>query len=397
MRNETDIKKIAEALGEGYVEEVETMTDEELKSISDSLKDNKSETSEKVLDLPSNNSILKMAPEGYMDSINESKKEFADKAIESTLVTDPMTGKVAVLDNDFDDMLADASLNDILDDTIPENIAKSKSILKDNLNIDLSEENLLELLAFIRKVEDGKVPKIYPELPLVIKDIIDDTTKMTPDMQTKEFMAREFYSMIRRELLIDSEFIELEKAIAKEMDIPNIMDMYLDHITETMEVNIYNKAVEIQETEPDKALQLFGMVDAFKDAYMYTTLKEKVSNKKGIINKELTKDLKRYDKLCSKFNAKYKSSKYVMTDIRTLIYILDRKLPNEIPMDSIKKFILLFIKISRNKEVENIADHTFMYYTAKLIEALDHIDSDETKMKDIIINNITEVINIIEE
>lgn len=203
--------------------------------------------------------------------------------------------------------------------------------------------------------------------------------------------------MIKNELFIDSEFIELEKAIAKEMDIPNIMDMYLDHITEAIEVDIYEKAIEIQDVEPEKAKKMFDMVDAFKDAYQYTTLKEKIGNKGGIVNKQLTKDIKKYDRLCNKFNAKYKSSKYVMSDIRGILYILDRKLPDDIDLDSIKKFIVLFINIARKKDIKNISHHTFMYYTVKLIESLDHIDSDETVMKDKIINNIIEVISLIEE
>lgn len=397
-KNIKDVKKILDGEFGDYMKEELNMTDEDLDVVVDEISNERSEVSNKILDLPSNNPVVKVPSKEYIDSINESKEMYEDKKIPRTVRVDPTTGNTHIGNNlEKDISLEDSSISEILDGNINNSSEKIGNILRDSVDSDLTDANVLEVINFINKVEATKPKQLYPLLPNFIKDMINNDMPNDITIKHKEYMAVEFYEMIKRDLYMDQQFLELEEAIKKELDIPDILDIYLDHIQDIMEKDILEKADAMEKGHPDKAKVLRDMSAAFTDAYSLCTVRKKILNKKNIINKQLTKELKKYDHYCKKFNAKYKPSKYVITDIRSLLYILDRKLPDDIHIDSIKKFIILLCQIFRKKEVDNIIDHTYMYYTTRLIESLEHISSSKSQLYYEIINNITDIIKLIEE
>lgn len=403
------LQGIANELGEEYKalvdefsdEQVEKMFREELSDIeiaTELTEEARSELSKKLLQLPSNsNSVLVMPPEDYVQSLNESKEKYDGVPIPAKVTVDPVTGKhtydlMDIIDDKID---TEITLEDIIDekDNLPND--RYLNTIKTSLGGDIEDSDILEILEFISKVQKEKPKKIYPILPESIKKIINETIPVY-NPQHYEMAAREFFNMLNLELSMDKQFIELEEAIKNEVQIPDMTDMYLDHIKDVMEIEIHKRADKLDEIAPEKAKILRDISAAFTDAYTYKTIIDKINNKKKIINKELTKELADYDHYCKKFNAKYKHSKFNISDIRQILYILDRKLPSDISIDSIKKFIILFCKVTRTMTPDNLVHHTYMYYTTRLLEALDHIDSPKTEMSKTIIENITNVIRMIE-
>lgn len=402
------LMEIGKHLGQEYTEMIEGLDDanvEELFNEHQDLMDclpemaeeSRSESSKKLLELPSNRPVVMMPPKEFVDSINESKELLEGKMIPATVTVDPITGTHAIDPNIHEDLhVSDVTISDIIDGK-ELNPSDLKDTFKYSLGDDITEAEVLEIIAFVNRVQKEKPKYLYPLLPNVIKRAIDETIPKNADIRAREFAAFQFYDMIKKEIIIDKQFIELEETIKKELNVPSITDMYMDHIKDVMEVKMLEKADELSESNPEKAETLRAISRAFTDSYEFTTIKSKINNKAGRLNRELNKELKDYHHHCKKFNAMYKPSKFIITDIRKLAFILDRKLPEDISMDSIKKFVMLLCKVFRNMDPENIVQHTLMYYTCRLIESLDHIDATKTEFTNKLINNISEVIRSIEQ
>lgn len=394
---QNEAMEIASALGEDYKDIVGEMSFDEIQDLFSTTEEERSESSKKLSKLPSNtNSVLEMPTQEYLDSIKESKNMYEGIATQATVSIDPVTGLQKITDTGDTLEIADRSISELVDINNPDT-NNIKDTLSGTLGSDLSDPDIIEILTFMRTVEQNPPKKLYNILPRAIKEVIDSSCKSMPQPDIKEIAAREFYNMIYSELRVDKEFLELDEMIKKEMDLPDIADMYLDYIKDIMEQDLLKKADIVESQSEEKAEILRKMSAAFTDSYTYETLRRKIGNKKSIINKQLTKELKDYDKYCLKINAMYKHSNFIIVDTRSLLYILDRKLPEDIHIDSIKKFIILLFQICRNKDISKIEDHTYIYYSTKLIQALDHIDSPKTDMSTTIVQNITDIIRLIEE
>lgn len=373
---------------------VNSMTDQEIEEL---YAMTQTDEGDKMKDLPSNSPILKMPSEDYVKSINESKKEFEGKTIPMNVRVDPSTG-LPNMHNPIRVADTEITLDDVFENGV-EDI--STDMLKPmgelfGMEREMSDMDAMETLEFIKRVSKSKPISMFAELPQFMKNLIIDSAPAATPKQREEF-AINLYNVIQLELKESQSFLELDELISGVHDeIPEMLDMYLDHIRHTMEVKMLEGIESIEEGSKDKAEKIRGMSAAFTDSYTYETIQNKIRNKQRIINKELEKEIKNYNKYCAKFNAAYLSSKWVIPDIKGVLYILDRKLPKEINIDSIKKFIILFCKISRKKTVSNIVDHSYMYYTVKLIESLDHITSPKSSMHDTILNNVAATIHLLE-
>lgn len=401
MSQQNELEKLKKDLSEmdkeNAAEAINNLSPEQVDLLFEALSSEKSESSEKLSKLPSNTTnVLEIPSKEYLDSISESKERLDGVPIKATMNIDPITGLSSISTDPDSIPVADRSISELVDMDNPDT-EKLKDTLTAAVGPDLSDVDILEILSFLKKVEDEKPKKLYNLLPRSIKKAIDDAFKYETHKDAKEFAAREFYNMIYSEIKVDKEFMELDEMIKKEMEIPDITDMYLDYIREVMEDKLLEKANVVEKESVEKAEILRRMSASFTDSYTYTTLRNKIMNKRGIINKQLTKELKNYDSYCNKINAMYKHSNFIITDVRTLLYILDRKLPDDIHINSIKKFIILLFQICRNKDISKLEDHTYIYYSTKLIQSLDHIDSPKTDMSITILKNIIEIINLIEE
>jgi hypothetical protein len=100
------------------------------------------------------------------------------------------------------------------------------------------------------------------------------------------------------------------------------------------------------------------------------------------------------------FTNKYKNSEYNIYDIKLTLPVLERLIvDNEKYNDAdMIAFLICFCKYIKNFRVENVLEHSFMYYVIYNIVIAGSNVSDKTKeVSDIFINNIKEVIDNLKE
>lgn len=310
---------------------------------------------------------------------------------------DPVTGMIREADTSIP--LADKSISEVIE-TAEENPENYTDTFNAILGEELGDKDVLEIINFMKMVEQEKPKKLYNILPDAIKRTIYNTTKGMGTKEQNEGMARAFYDLCIQELKSDQVFYDMDnmlRAEMKQLENPDYMMFYLEHIKEHMEIKIIETA-ETYEAEgyPEKGQIFRNISESFTEAYTYSKLHKKIKNKARVLKKELNKDIKDFNKICSKVNAMYLHSKFVITDTRTLLPTLDRVLPKEIDKDAIARFLVLLMNELRRNNPDDIKQHTYIYYSIKLINALEHIHSDNSEFKDLIIANIVGVINEIE-
>lgn len=292
---------------------------------------------------------------------------------------------------------AEVSVSNIVDgDDI--NKLESASINEDTLSklneMGLSEEDTAVLTRIIIRRMNNEKFSMYKELPQSIKNIVRSmcgSNNITQLQACSEIVIDQFIS----ELKIEQEFIDLQDTIKKEMNIPDLVDMYGDYLKESMEIKLLEKADELESTAPDKAQTLREISAAYSDSYTFARqLKAFYNNEKEC--RRLDKELKKYDRYCTDFNYKYKNTKFKINDIKLVAHTLDRLFKDEVSIVSIKKFVILLCRITRNMDSNNVVEHSFMYYSVKNILSLDYIDIN-SELYITLKNNIKEVIDLIEK
>lgn len=317
---------------------------------------------------------------------------------EALMEINPITGEQKIIGTAGQaQSRAEVSISNIVDG---EDIKKldSATINEDTFNklneMGMSEEDTLTLTNVIMRKMKGEKFSIYKELPQSIKNMVRSmcgSNNITQLQACSEIVIDQFIG----ELKIEQEFIDFQDTLKKEMNIPDLMDMYGDYLKESMEVKLLEKADELESVEPEKAQTLREISAAYSDSYTLTRqLKAFYNDEKEC--RRLDKELKKYDRYCTDFNYKYKNSKFKINDIKLVAHTLDRLFKDEVSIASIKKFVILLCRITRNMDSNNVVEHSFMYYSVKNILSLDYIDIN-SELYITLKNNIKEVIDLIEK
>lgn len=364
----------------------EQLTDSQIEELVNTLKESVSEDVKNLREI--NNSTYPL------NTIN--KPELMEGEV--LMEIDAKTGENKIIGS-ASEVLSDngVTVDNIIDGT-DEDLLDSVTIKDetyDKLNeMGISEEDAILLTKLITRRLNKEKFSIYKELPNSIKNMVRSmcgSNNINQLQACSEIVLDQFIS----ELKIEQEFIDFQETLKKEMDIPNLVDMYGEYLRESMEVKLIEKANQIQETDPEKAKILLEISAAYSDSYTFARqLKAFANNDKEC--RRLDKEIKKYDRYCTEFNYKYKDTKFKINDIKLVEPTLRRVFEDSIYNSYIKEFIILFCRICRNLDANNVVEHSFMYYTIKNILSLDYLDI-HSDMYSTIKNNIEMVLKAIED
>lgn len=383
----------------GKIEEIDQkdyLEDGDVDELLDVLSKAKSDKAKKLDNLPGNN-LLKPVSEEYKQSIEDSKTLYGDGEYANVMIN-PQTGaSIAMTMGEGKSKIDDEStIIDIFEEKKYEiGTDEDKQALIDT---GLSEEDAAELLNILIDYEKDKSIKIYDRLPQSIKMMIMNTApdEFKYDKKAKEMFAKDMIEHFRSEIVIDKEFTDLQTSLANEMEFPDLISSYTLHIKNIMEVELINKANEVQEQNPELSDRLRKISETYKDTYTFKRIIKKINNKSNI-KKELDKQLKDYPKIVKKFSAKYAHSKFTIDSISLVVGTLDRHLDREkYEYQILLKFVILFCNICKGYDNNNPFEHTYMYYTIKNILSLDNVSAKDTEFYKEIIENISSVLDLLQ-
>lgn len=282
-----------------------------------------------------------------------------------------------------------ASFSDIIDGVDQEKMNKPDEETVKNLgDLGLPDDQAMQLYNLMLRYKAGEKFNIYNEFPPAVKDMVHNISN-TKNPKVITNLSKGLLEFFINQLNIEQEFIDLQDSIKKELDMPGMVDMYAEHLVESMEIDLLKKADELQESHPEKAEQLRMISNKFTHSYTYDSLHLELDSNPKIV-KKINKELKKFNRACRDFNFKYQNSKFKINDVSLLVNTITRQL--SCSEEDAKKFVLLFTNVCREMTSDNIIEHTFMYYTIKNILVIDHMEK-ENEFSKKVLNNIREVIN----
>lgn len=333
---------------------------------------------------------------------DETATEESLEAVEVNMVIDPDTGE-EYIDDLYDDLLSTheitledieaADISDFENLAITEDMLRSSDIMKE---ANFSDQEVIDLLNLIEEYELDPKADIYNRMPSFMKKSVDELFYGGEGQITKKEICKIIMDNFIKEIKMDQAFLDINTAIKNELKLPSLTELYSEYVKENFEEKLIEIANEVKESDPEKAETLENISRIYKTTYTFEELIEGLNNRKV---RQYIRETKKYNKMCNDFNRKYEKSLFKITSVKLCLPVLKRCLP-DIEEDYLKKFIMLFCKVSENKNPSDINDHVFMYYTIQNIRLLHHDENDETKrseMYNTVTENIIKVIDLIKE
>lgn len=405
----SDINKEYDKLLDTADEISNKLTEENIEDINKIMEENaeNNEDIKLVQSLPSNNGV---------EENTESEEGYNKKA---NIIIDPNTGENKVVSTEDDETVDDTTFEDLvrqvengevdvnIDDSpiTEEEMKKSVGILDENGNITIPDEDLHTLIDIVNRRMNKEEFNIYKALPKEIQKQIDETIGIPTNQvgpvvvpnelrHARNSLAESLIDQFIMNTSIDRAKNDLNKEIEKvfEQSAQDIAEYSVDYVQERNAK--YREYIETMEDEEKKA-KLTETLDVIDSAYTLDPLKEFAKTCK--IKKYDIENPKNYFR---DFLNKYKNSTYNIYDIKLTLPILERKIVDDENYNNadVIAFLVCFCKYIQNFKVENVLEHSFMYYVIYNIVIADANVSDKTKeVSDKFMDNIKEVINNIKE
>lgn len=346
---------------------------------------------------------------------------------EGIAVIDPSSGKIKDILDIESTSFADITLDDIIaDDRIiaepvkPENaIVREESIRNvtkdlfamntDGDNSPLTVMDIHMITNAVDRYKKGEKFPYYNAMPQIIKDQINAAMSSgEPGLnmgsfikQGRNYAAEEFLEYILKESIVDTEIVDLQHSMNQ------VMKESKDELNKTMttmnttqkkyyEETLLEQAAKLKEHgEIEKAELLKRCSKNYIQAYTYENLL--AMYQKGKL-KVKPIQIDKFNRTCMEFNLKYKDSKTSITDISTVIPVLDRYADKKYDLIVLKEFVCAFINYTMNMKATNIDEHIFMYFFIINILSFDYYDEkneEDKKFHDNLLNTINNFLEII--
>ena len=370
------------------------LTDEQVEMITETLAENVSDQT---------THLREIIAEGENDDKIIPYNTIGDKSNlvqgEAIIEIDPDTGekKIALDQSKLNSKVAkNIDLIDMTDGSDDMKLAElNDENMKESLKaMDMSDEEALAIITIIRKDMEGIEIK-YEELPRVVQQMVDSLKLAGAQTGTKrstKTVVKDVIGFLRSQLQMDQELIEFQDVLKKEMKLPSLLSMYNEETDELMSKKIIELADKVEEENPEKAKLLRRLSDSYEDAKNFTTIIRVVENQEKPA-KKLQREIKRFNKYIRDFNYKYNeiNTKFTIDSLQIAEKVLVRHtlcFP-----DKAKMFLILFCKLCMNMNPNDVADHTYMYYTLKTITTLDAYERDD----EVYLKNKEHLCNILEK
>lgn len=368
-----------------------TLTEEEIDEISKTLEDNISEDSKLM------RSICENPPE-------PEKQGLVPEVID--LSVDPYKGKMINAkphaEQDGEQYNMDELIFGKIRQTYTESTVKELSDM-----YSITNNDAYRVLNLIRNTSEDNIDGLYKKLPLSMRETVDGIIHGESDLMSDyDKAAKDLLMQFQTDIEIAERTVDLDKIIqstyadtAKEigqLTLTSTRDIFLKTLPEEV-----NKLRESDNKEDwDKAAKIVDIVAAYDESYHFTAQLKYLSN---ISQKNRRKiyNLSKYNTVVNAFNDRYRYSTKNIKDIRMILPILYRKLKPSYPWvteNLIKSFIILTCLACDKMSPDNIAEHTYMFYTVQIISLLDFVDErmeEEWKFARQVLDNVVNVLDIL--
>lgn len=247
----------------------------------------------------------------------------------------------------------------------------------------ISDEDALGLLDIMTAYKKDKNMSVYNKLPEGIKSQVKQICMSANiPMSNANMVAKMMLDEMITETATDQTFIDFEKSINEAMKIPSMIDLYEEHVGETMSEKLPAMANAIKDEDPAKAEMLLSIADQYEAARDYSKMKETFDTNTRI-RKLMRRDYSKWKRFAEELNYQNENSKFRMPDATTLYPILTKVITNDEDNDIdgiyVQKFLTLLFLSCSNLHKDELVDAAYIYYLLKNISMLNYINDSSAK------------------
>lgn len=261
-------------------------------------------------------------------------------------------------------------------------------------------EEAMQLVDVMNRYKAHENFNVFEALPMSIKTVIlQEAASVGADRSTVNFFAKTFINDLVNNTYLDREIkdfnAELQEAMAPMGNIVgNMMDEYNDEVYAKFTTNLFKKADEIRNSDPEKALQLNTIGTNFEAAVTLSRIRSNLAVNNSISNKHYKYARDNWKKLVEEYNN-------IIADVSPKPRDLDACLKGLIvagyPEDYAKTIISLVV--SEVKDAVNngsLEEHIYAYYLTNSLLNLNYTANNSKLIKNIKYG-VDDAINIIDK
>ena len=251
---------------------------------------------------------------------------------------------------------------------------------------ELSDEDAIIIFDLMVAYKKDKDMPVYSKLPESIKKQVRQICMSANiPMSNANMVARMMLDELIDETGTDQAFIDFEKSIAEAMKIPSLIDIYEEHISETVDKKLPAMAEAIKDEDPEKAQMLLDIADQYAASRTYSKMKE-IYDTNSRIRKVVRRDYDKWNKFGDELNVMNENSKFRVPDATSLHPILMKVIANDDDNDlaekDVNKFLTLLYRSCDNLHKDEIVDASYIYYLLKNISMLGYVNDSSAKTAD---------------
>lgn len=246
----------------------------------------------------------------------------------------------------------------------------------------ISDDAAIGLLDVLTAYRRDKSINVYNKLPDEIKEQVKEICMAANvPVENRGMVARAMLDQMIAETATDQTFIDFEKSLNEAMKIPSLIDLYEEHMDDTINIKLPAMADAIEKEDPEKAKLLREIAVRYDWARDFTRMKE-VYDTNTRIRRSVRKEFDKVIKYASELNYANEPSKFKMPDATTLRVILVKHLVNDdqtITMDMVDKFLTLLFRSCEELDNHAVLDAAYIYYLLKNITMLAYVNDDSSQ------------------
>ena len=250
----------------------------------------------------------------------------------------------------------------------------------------ISDDSAIGLIDVMMAYRRDKSINVYDKLPDEIKKQVQNICMSANAPATsRNAIAKAILDQMIAETATDQTFIDFEKSLNEAMRIPSLVDLYEEHMNDTMNIKLPAMADAIEKEDPEKAKLLREIAVRYDWARDYSKLQE-VYDTNTRIRRSVRKEYDKWRKFAEELNYANRDSKFRMPDATTLQIILVKHIANDdscdITEDQVNKFLTLLYRSCEELNNYDILDAAYMYYLLKNITMMSYVNDDSSQIAD---------------
>lgn len=261
-------------------------------------------------------------------------------------------------------------------------------------------EEALQLVDVMNRYKAHEKFNVFEALPMSIKTVIlQEAASVGADRSTVNFFAKTFINDLVNNTYLDREIkdfnAELQEAMAPMGNIVGtMMDEYNDEVYDKFTTKLFEKADEIRNSDPEKALQLNTIATNFEAAVTLSRIRSNLAANNSISNKHYKYARDNWKKLVEEYNN-------IIADVspkpRDLNICLKGLIVAGYPEDYAKTIISLVVSEVKDA-VKNgsLEEHIYAYYLTNSLLNLNYT-ANNSKVIEKIKNGVDDAIDIIDK